>query len=46
MTTLCLIKGASVEQLKKHAPEEVKASSFQVAIFNSLLFSLADENIL
>ena len=46
MTTLCLIKGTSVEQLKKHSPEEVKVGSFQVVIFNSLFFSLADENIL
>ena len=46
MTTLCLIKGTPVEQLKKYSPKEVKDSSFEVAIFNSFFFSLADENIL
>ena len=46
MTTLCLFKGTSVEQLKKHSPKEVKVGSFQVVILNSFFFSLADETIL
>ena len=46
MTTLCLIKGTSVEHLKKHSTQEVKIGSFQVVIFNSFVFSWADETIL
>ena len=43
MTTLCLIEGTSVEHLKNHSPQEVKVGLFQVVIFNSFVFSLADE---